>query len=159
MSPRDAAQDPNKGGGGARRRKNRPGTTAASPAAGTGPAGTGAGPTGGAAAAGITPDHPGGAPAAFADDDRWLAELEDLADAQARAMGIRPQVEFDVPALRVTADIGEREPDPAAYGAPESTRPEVWTARDRREVARARGSEAAGEGAGGSQPAGGKGPS
>lgn len=64
-----------------------------------------------------------GAPASFTDDDRRVDELEDLADAQARAIGVRPQVEFEVPGLRVTADIGGPEPDHAAYGAPEATRP------------------------------------
>ncbi len=64
-----------------------------------------------------------GAPASFTDDDRWIDELEDLADSQARAMGIRPQVEFEVPGLRVTADIGGEEPGRTAYGAPQATRP------------------------------------
>ncbi|HEY8552106.1 MAG TPA: translation initiation factor 2 [Thermaerobacter sp.] len=71
------------------------------------------------------PDRPvtSGAPASFTDDDRWIDELEELADAQARAIGVRPQVEFEVPGLRVTADIGGPEPDAEAYGAPEATRP------------------------------------
>ena len=64
-----------------------------------------------------------GAPASFTDDDRWIDQLEELADGQARAMGIRPQVEFEVPGIRVVADIGEPAPGPAAYGAPEATRP------------------------------------
>lgn len=71
------------------------------------------------------PDRPvtSGAPSSFTDDDRWIDELEELADAQARAIGVRPQVEFEVPGLRVTADIGGPEPDATAYGAPEATRP------------------------------------
>ncbi|GAB6875461.1 hypothetical protein [Thermaerobacter litoralis] len=105
--------------------------------------GSGRGPAGAAGAPGAGPGHPQGgrrpvqpepgaperadltatgAPASFTDDDRWIDELEELADAQARAIGVRPQVEFEIPGLRVTADIGGPEPGAAAYGAPEATR-------------------------------------
>lgn len=75
----------------------------------------------------------GGAPPGFDENPELVAELEDLAGAQARAMGIRPEVEFEIPGLHVTAEIGGDEPGPAAGGVPEPARPGTRAARQPQE--------------------------